>query len=272
MKKQSKSQVILLALVGTLLFFASGCRQRPRDQADEDKPAMVETRQAEAKPVEKRPSFVGTIQAYEEARIGAAQSARIERILVDVGDTVSLGQLLVVMDRTQLHQAQVQYQTVKKDLDRLSSLHRAGAVTQQSYDQLKAQYDIAKTNMENLTHLTEVRATIPGVISGRYNSPGEVFFMTQGTAGKPAIVSIMQIQPVKITINLPEKFFPQIRRGLKVTVASELFPDRTFMGRVDRIYPIIERATATFRVQVVVDNDALLLRPGMFVRATVTME
>lgn len=271
MKIRLKTHATFITLSLTILFFISNCQPRPQNNEAVGKSEFAKTEQAKTETPEyfSKRYFTGTIQPYEIAHIGAAQPARIERILVDIGDTVRQGQLLVVMDRTQLQQAQVQYQMLKTDLDRLGALHSAGAVSQQSFEQLKVQYEIAKANMKNLTQFTEIRATIPGVILGRYQSPGEIFSMVPGISGKPAIVSIIQIQPVKIVLTLPEKFFSQIKAGLNVKVTADLFPNREFMGVVDKIYPTIERATSTFRVQVKFENDELKLRPGMFARVAI---
>jgi len=261
----------LLAFAGILMFIVSGCQPKTQAEEGEARPTLVRIEQAANQTIENHLDFTGTVQPYEVAHIGAAQPARIERILVEVGDMVRSGQLLVEMDQTQLRQLRVQYQTLKSDLYRLDTLRRIGAATQQSFDQLQAQYHIINANLENLERLTEIRATIPGVITGRYNSPGELFSMTPSPAGKPAIVSIMQIQPVKININVSERFFPQVRRGLSAQVMSDLFPNRTFTGRVDQIYPTIDRATGTFQVEVVVGNADLALRPGMFTRVSINL-
>ena len=58
---------------------------------------------------------------------------------------------------------------------------------------------------------------------------------------------------------------------LAATVTSDLFPGRTFQGRVYKIYPTIERATGTFRVEIVVENADLALRPGMFTRVALNL-
>lgn len=271
MKNLFRTSFKLLAVAGTLLFFNTGCQPQTQAEEGEARPTLVRTEQVANQTIENYLDFTGSVQAYEQAHIGAAQPARIERILVDVGDMVSQGQLLVEMDQTQLRQLRVQYQTLKNDLTRLDTLRRIGAATQQSFDQLKAQYDITKANLDNLVRLTEIRATIPGVITGRYNSPGELFAMTPGPAGRPAIVSIMQIRPVKITVNVSERFFPQVRRGLTARVTSDLFPGRNFPGRIDKIYPTIDRVTGTFQVEVVVENADLALRPGMFTRVSINL-
>ena len=261
----------LLAISTAMLIAFSGCQPRTQAEALEQEATLVRVEPVKSHNIVNELEFTGTVQPYEEAHLAASQPARIERILVDVGDFVSRGQLLVEMDQTQLLQVQTQYQSLKNDLVRLDTLRRIGAVTQQSYEQLKVQYDVTRANLENLRRQTQIRATIPGVITGRYNSPGEFFSMTPGPAGRPAIVTVMQLRPVKTTINISERFFPLVRKGQSAQVVTDLFPGRIFQGIVYRIYPTIDRATGTFRVEIAVDNADLALRPGMFTRVSLNV-
>ncbi|HSV88381.1 MAG TPA: efflux RND transporter periplasmic adaptor subunit, partial [Bacteroidales bacterium] len=68
-----------------------------------------------------------------------------------------------------------------------------------------------------------------------------------------------------------ERFFHQLRRGLSAQITSDLFPGRTFTGRVDKIHPTIDRVTGTFRAEVVVENSDMALRPGMFTRVSINL-
>lgn len=261
----------VLILAGLILISVAGCQSRSQEEIKERSATIIQVAPISIQTISNDLDFTGVVQPFEEAHIAPATPGRIDRILVDVGDQVSRGQLLVQMDRTQLFQAQVQLETLKADLNRLDTLLQMGAVTQQNFDQMKAQYDVAKANYDNLASHTEIRATIPGVITGRYNSAGELFTMTPGPAGKPAIVSIMQIRPVKITIGVSEIYFPRLKTGQTTQIVTDLFPGRVFEGKVHKIYPTIDRASGTFKVELLVDNADLSLRPGMFARVALNL-
>ncbi|MFO7979022.1 MAG: efflux RND transporter periplasmic adaptor subunit [Bacteroidales bacterium] len=235
-------------------------------------PVQVRVEQTAIQEVEQTLDFTGVVQPFEEAHIAPAVPGRIDRILVDVGDKVSKGQLLVNMDRTQLFQAQVQLDNLEKELARMDTLLQAGAVTQQGYDQLKTQVDVARSNIRNLATHTEIRSPLNGVITGRYFSEGEMFSMTPGPAGKPAIVSVNQIRPVKVTIGVSERFLPQVTIGQEALVTTDVFPGQEFEGKVSKIYPTIDRASGTFKVEVVTPNQDELLSPGIFARVALDLE
>ncbi|MFP4288134.1 MAG: efflux RND transporter periplasmic adaptor subunit [Bacteroidales bacterium] len=253
------------------IFLGVSCSSTGNDENNQERKMPVRVAPAAIENVSNDLGFTGVVQAYEVAHIAPSMPVRIEKILVDVGDKVSKGQLLVQMDRTQLFQAQVQLKNLEKELSRLDTLLKAGAVTQQNYDQLKTQYDVAKSNIENLSTQTEIRSSLTGVVTGRYYSDGEMFSMTPGPAGKPAIVTINQIQPVKVMINVSERFFPVLQKGQTARVTSDVFPNRVFDGRVNKLSPVVDRASGTFSVEIIIDNNDETLRPGMFARVSLNL-
>jgi membrane fusion protein, multidrug efflux system len=266
--KTIKQIQTILAL--SMVLIVASCSTTATEE-ERDTSVRVRVQNTAIHTIENNLDFTGVVQPFEEAHIAPAVPARINRILVDVGDRVSKGQLLVEMDNTQLFQAQVQLDNLKTELQRLDTLLQAGAVTQQAYDQMKTQYEVAKSNINNLGTHTQVRSTLNGVITGRYFSDGEMFSGTPGPAGKPAIVSINQIRPVKVLVGVSERFLPQVQRGQTAQVQVDVFPERIFEGRVNKIFPIIDRASGTFRVEIVIDNQDEALRPGMFTRVALNL-
>jgi membrane fusion protein, multidrug efflux system len=269
MNRSNKLKGIVSALVIGVAI--SSCASSESNESEETAAVLVRTDEVSLRTIENNLDFTGVVQPFEEAHIAPAVPARINRILVDVGDKVSKGQLLVEMDNTQLFQAQVQLDNLKTELQRLDTLLQAGAVTQQAYDQMKTQYEVAKSNIDNLGTHTQVRSTLNGVITGRYFSDGEMFSGAPGPAGKPAIVSINQIRPVKVIVGVSERYLPQIQIGLTAEVRVDVFPGRVFEGRVNKIFPTIDRASGTFRVEIVIDNLDEALRPGMFTRVALNL-
>ena len=253
------------AIIALLVIFKSCAQEQAAEQQDETLPVRIVKTELET--IEHRIGYTGIVQPWEEAHVGSGGAMRIEKIFVDVDDFVQKGQLLAQMDKTQLFQAEVRVNTLKDDLQRLDTLRRVGAVTQQNYEQLKAEYEIAKSSLENLRENTQIYSPLTGVVTGRYFSDGEIFSMSPGPAGKPAIVSILQIRPVKVIINISERYFPVIEKGMQANIIADIYPGKAFNGSVDRIHPVIDRATGTFKAEIKVSNDDITLRPGMYVSA-----
>lgn len=257
-----------LLCLGALLI-AGSCQVVTEEEREERERVLVELTTTETTILDREIRTTGQIRPYEEAFIGAAGPQRIEQIFVDVGDRVEKDQLLVQMDRTQLFQARVQLDNLREDLRRLDTLVAVGAATRQQLDQLKTQYEVARSNVENLEENTRIRANIPGIITGRYFSDGEIFTMSPTTPeGRIAIVALQQIQPVKLSMGVSEGHFPEVQIGQEALLTADIYPGREFRGRLHKLYPTIDRTSGTFRVDILIENNDLALRPGMFGRVS----
>ncbi len=215
--------------------------------------------------------YTSTIQAYEEVNLAPSTPGRVDKIYVEVGDRVQKGQKLFLMDRTQYYANKIQLANLEKDLARLDTLLKLGSVKEQLYDQTKAQYEVMKTNVEFMEDNTQLEAPFTGIITGRYLEEGELYSGAPGMSGKAAVVTLMQINPVKITISISEQYFPLIKNGMKVRVAADVYPDKKFEGTIFRLHPTIDPMSRSFQAEVRITNSNELLRPGMFARSFIDM-
>ncbi len=217
--------------------------------------------------------YTASLQAHEEIHMTPASPGRIEEIFVEVGSKVAKGDLLVQMDRTQLHQAEVQLRILETDLKRFDTLQKAGSIAQQQYDQLDAQVEIAKNNIAFLRENTRLHAPFSGVISGKYFESGEMFSGTPNAmTGKAAIVSLVQVDHLKAIVPVSEKLFPLVKTGLEVVITTDIYSGKEFGGRVFRIHPTVDPASRTFNVEIAIENRDGLLRPGMFSRVRFSLD
>ncbi|HDP74658.1 MAG TPA: efflux RND transporter periplasmic adaptor subunit [Bacteroidales bacterium] len=234
--------------------------------------AKVVTQLVQPLSIERQLRYPATIQAYKENHLAPATAGRVEKVLVDVGDGVKAGQLVAMLDRTNYKQAKIQFDKVKIDLQRVDSLLKVGAIPQQQYDAVKMQYDIAKTNLEFLDDNTSLKSPIDGIITGKYINDGEMFTMSPAPGvGKPAVVSIMQLDKLKLLVGVSSTYLNSIKPDMKVTVKTEVYPDKEFTGNIEKIYPTIDNMTKTITVEVVVANPYMKLRPGMFATAIINV-
>lgn len=215
--------------------------------------------------------YTSTILAYEEVNLAPSTPGRVDKIYVEVGDRVQKGQNLFLMDRTQYYANKIQLANLEKDLARIDTLFKLGSVTEQLFDQTNAQYEVMKTNVEFMEENTLLEAPFDGIITGKYLEDGELYSGAPGMSGKAAVVTLMQINPVKIIVSISEQYFPLIRNGMKVRVTADVYPDKRFDGTIFRVHPTIDAMSRTFRAEIRISNGSELLRPGMFVRAFIDM-
>jgi membrane fusion protein (multidrug efflux system) len=62
-----------------------------------------------------------------------------------------------------------------------------------------------------------------------------------------------------------------IRMGMDATVTCDIYPGKTFPGKVMMVYPTVDPATRSFTAEIKISNDRILLRPGMFSRVTMDL-
>lgn len=216
--------------------------------------------------------YTATILPFEEVNMAPSTPGRIEKIYVEEGDRVSRGDNLFLMDRTQLFQQKVQLASLEKDLTRLDTLLRSGSAKQQQYDQMKTQYDVTKTNVEFMEANTLLKAPFSGIVTGKYFENGEMYSGTPTTtSGRSAVVTIMQINPLKVDVGITEQYYPLIRKGMKAEIIADVYPGERFTGNVFRIAPTINPATRSFIAEIEVPNRNEHLKPGMFVRVSMDL-
>jgi len=258
----TKYLIVFLAIVMASCSGGQSVEMDPEDQAV----PLVKVTTLKTQLIEQEVDYTGNVQAFKENHISPNQPSRIRKIFVEVGDMVKQGQLLVEMDNTNFDQVKSQLDNLEKEYARLDTLYRIGSIPQQQVDQVKTQLDIMRTNYKTMSENTQLRSPINGVITGRYYTDGDIYAMTPNPTGKAAVVSVMQIRPVKVLVNVPEMYFPNVKQGMNAEVTLDIYPKKAFTGRVHLVHPTIDPMTRTFTVEVEVANNELLIRPGMFAR------
>lgn len=157
------------------------------------------------------------------------------------------------------------YDVQKSQRDQASEQHKALIhQAEQNFATVansQAAVDVAQANLSltkrNLTYTTIV-APMSGFVSDRPADVGEYLSPTSKVA------TIVNINPLRVKIDVPEQAIPQIHQGESVSVAVSAYTDRTFSGRVARISPNVTATSRTLTVEADVDNPKGELKPGQF--------
>jgi RND family efflux transporter MFP subunit len=253
--------VNLIPAIGVVLLSAcGGGGSDSKTSAAQDAAVLVKVQTVSAQPVEQLAERTGNVEAAMVNQIAPTIPGRIDKILAEVGNRVRKGQLLVQMDRTNLVQAQLQLANAETELGRVTELYKSGSATQQLFDQLTSQVDVAREAVRNLIENTDLHSPIDGVVTARNFDAKNIF------GGAQPILTVMQMSPVKVTVSISEIYFPQVKTGMEVRVRLDVYPDKFFTGRISIIYPTIDALSRTFRAEVTIPNPDLAVRPGMFAR------
>ena len=217
----------------------------------------VKTAVAEMHTIDLLETYTSEIMAYKENDITpAAQGLHIDRIHVDVGDKVAVGQTLVTLDQTTLKQQELNLATAQDNYDRMVPVHAAGGISDQQLIQMKNTLDLQKEVVENLRKNSTIKSPISGVVTARNFENGDLF------ASMP-ILHIMQIDKLKVMANVSEQYFTSVKVGDKVAIEVDIYPNQQFEGEVTRINPALDARTRTFGVEITIQNKSMELRPGM---------
>ena len=222
----------------------------------------VRVQQVSERAVEQSYELTATVQPQVKNSIAPSAPGRIRDILVEVGQNVVKGQKLVQMDVANLSNSETQIENYKRMYKRTQELFTVGGASQQELDNAKLQLDVAQTNLKNLTENTFLLSPLSGIVTARNYDNGDMY------SGQMPVLTVMNINPVKILINVSESYYAQVKSGMTVKVGFDVFGKEKFQGKVNLIYPTIDDRSRTFAVEIKMINNKNKIRPGMFARVT----
>ncbi len=264
-----RAALLCLALSAAVLL--GGCKRGGEGDAQ-----AKEAKGPEAVPVEiaaasRRPvaaSYSGTapLEARAESQVVAKTSGVALSVFAEEGQVVRAGQVLVRLDsaRAALQAAQTASQMRKLEANyaRSRQLAEQKLISANDIDQIKFDLENARAanRLANLElSYANVVAPISGVVAQRSIKPGN--FVQINTP----IFRIVDISRLEATLNVPERELETLKAGLPVNLQVDALPGKTFKGTVDRVAPVVDSGSGTFRVICAFQGGGLL-QPGMFGR------
>jgi membrane fusion protein (multidrug efflux system) len=250
----------------------AGCKGSGEAKAkDNEKKSTEEAVAVEAVTVARRPiaaSYAGTapLEARAESQVVAKTSGVALQVLAEVGQQVRAGQVLVRLDSDravlQAAQSDAQLRKLEATYSRSRQLFAQQLLSANDLDQLRFDLENARA-VNRLARLelsyANVVAPISGVIAERMIKPGN-FVQLNST-----VFRIVDTSRLEATLNVPERELATLKPGLPVQLAVDAVAGRPFEGRVDRVAPVVDAGSGTFRVICTFEGGGLL-QPGMFGR------
>ncbi len=250
-------------------------------------------------------SFTGTLEAGASYVVAPKITGRVEKLSVDIGDTVRNGQIIALLDSHEYEQAVIEAEAAlevarasliearsdlavaTRDSNRQQSLRTRNAVSQSDLDDALAKKDSAQARLllaqaqvrqqeaaleaaKVRLNYTRIRALWEGpeterVVGERFTDEGDTI------DAKASIVSVVALDPLRAVINVIERDFPYIKQGQIAEISTDAYPGRIFEGQVSRLAPILQESSRQGRVEISVPNKDRLLVPGMFARVRLNL-
>src|SRR5687768_14906728 len=213
-------------------------------------------------------SYTGTapLEARGEAQVVAKTSGVALSVLAEEGQIVRAGQTLVRLDaaRAALQAAQTaaQMRKLESNYARSRQLAAQKLISANDIDQIRFDLENARAanRLANLeVSYAHVTAPISGIVASRSIKTGN--FVQINTP----ILRIVDTSQLEAVLNVPERELATLKAGLPVTLSVDAMPGKAFTGTVDRVAPVVDSGSGTFRVVCVFDGGDVL-QPGMFGR------
>jgi membrane fusion protein, multidrug efflux system len=235
----------------------------------ETEAVAVEVAVAGRRPIAASYSGTAPLEPRAEAMVVAKTSGVALRVETEVGDAVRAGQTLARLDgaHASLRAAQTAAQMRKLESNYARSRQLAAQQLISANDNEQLRYDLENARAANrLANLelswTTVSAPIAGVVAERMIKPGN--FVQANTP----IFRIVDDSRLEATLNVPERELATLEAGLPVRLQVDALPGRDFQGRIDRISPVVDSGSGTFRVVAAFEGGGTL-KPGMFGRVVI---
>lgn len=234
----------------------------------------VSVEKAAKKDISETLSLVGNINANNDVNIISETSGKITAVFTKVGDYKQAGSVLFQVDdelkKAAFMSAEANYEKAKKDYERFKSLYQQKSVTDAQLDQAKlgasmaeAQYIMAKRQLED----TKIKTPISGYVTARYVDVGS---MVQGAPQATLVANVVDINRLKVKLNLAERDAFLIKAGDQVKVNVDVYPDVSYNGRIESVSSKGDESH-TYPVEININNEKLHpLKAGMFARVNFT--
>lgn len=278
---------------------------KPEQRRGGSGPAPVAVAPIEVGPITLRRTFSGTLESPNRFVAAAKVAGRIERLLVDVSDTVERGQVVAELDSDEYEQAVAQAEAdlavakanraeadnaleiANRNLDRIATLRTRGVASDSQEDTAKAEQlrreadvkvaqaqvtraEAALASARIRLSYTKVTVSWTGgddqrIVAERFADEGDTL-----SANSP-IVSIVELDPIQGVVFVTERDYGRLSIGQAVELRADAYPNETFTGQIALIAPVFRETSRQARIELRAANTDHRLKPGMFIRATVEL-
>jgi membrane fusion protein, multidrug efflux system len=244
----------------------------------------------------------GNLKGKEQTVLFARANGFVQRWLVDLGDSVKQGQLLVELDTPELdreveqaraglaektaavNESQASRDYALVNLERQRQLAQAGVASQGDLQKSESEAKVAEAKvgvanairasqlanlhrLEQLQSFARVTAPFDGVITARKVDRG-----TLVSSGSSALYELSSVDPLRVIVDVPQSLALGIKPGIAGTLQVRELPGRTFPAQVARSAGTLDATSRTLRVELDVPNPERAILPGMYAEVTLKLE
>lgn len=261
-----RRSLLLVTLIGVMPIVLVACGEQAPTDPRTDAPLVRVAVTQSAAPASR--SFTGIVAARIQSDLGFRVSGKVLERLVDTGQTVKRGQVLLRLDPVDLKlaahaqrevvaAARARAKQTSEDESRYRALRGTGAVSASAYDQYRAAADAARAQLSaaeaqaevarNATRYAELLADADGIVMETLVEPGQVV-----SAGQ-AVVRVAHAGPREAVVQLPETLRPAVGSSARATLFGK--DNISVVTNLRQLSDVADRLTRTFEARYVLEGE-----------------
>jgi membrane fusion protein (multidrug efflux system) len=232
------------------------------------RPTLVVTETTQRRTIRDQVEAIGTAVANESVTITAKVTDTVNHVKFEDGGFVVAGDVLVELTNEEqtalLAEAEANVDDMRTQFDRLKDLLGQGSVPVSQVDAARAKYSAAQARYQSIVARLDDRlitAPFSGVLGFRQVSAGTL--ITPGTA----ITTLDDVSVIKLDFSIPEVYLNLVKPGTQIEATSPAYPSEIFRATLRTISSRVDPVTRAATVRAHINNDRLLLKPGMLLTA-----
>src|ERR1700739_1083553 len=287
----------VVAVIGALLLVVTGIRARGdlsvkinEETANQAVPSVAVVLPAPPA-LQATIDLPGRLEAYYRAPIFARVSGYLKSWTADIGARVKAGEVIAEIEAPDLDQqllrapADLTNQEASAKLSEVTLARRrtliaSNFVSMQEIDERTA--DLSNKNaavkarqanvgrLEALSGYKKITVPFDGIVTARSTDVGALI-NAGGNAG-PAMFVISDIKKLRVYVNVPQSYVPEIKMGAKAVISVPEYQTRTFAGTVEASSQAVDVNSGTPQMQIVLDNSAGELMPGGYANVRLNLQ
>lgn len=265
--------LFFVAVSAGILIFVTSFRK----EAERKEPALpVQIVKAKRGDLVKSITVSGFIESDQMVTLLPRISGTLNDIYLEMGDAVEKDQVVALIDSEPYmlayNQARAAYLAAESTFNRISSLYASKSVSQQNYDETKANFDALQASFElaelNLSY-TKLKSPVSGVVLEKHVSKGSMV-----APGVP-VLTIGDLSDLRVKCGIPEihyAYFSNGKSAVEVHIRVPAMNNHIYRGHISNVAPYISSGSRNFSVLCQIEDEEETLRPGMFAYVDFVME
>ena len=220
--------------------------------------------------------ITGTALPNQIVTLYAMESGMLMQMLKDIGDRVTQGETIAILENPELLQQQIKWEAetkaTKANYERLNSVYKkTPALTNiRMVENAEVEYLSAKANLDafnNRIEFLNIKAPFSGIITKRFIDKGALVQSGLSEDNPQALFEIQDVNPIRVTIPVPESDVVGIKKGMAVDIILPELSGTTFSAQVSRISNALDPVSKTMQVEIDLENSNGKIISGMYAKA-----